>query len=471
MVVALIAAGCGGDGSPVEPPPVESAASLEVVAGADLRDTISARVRLPVVIEAQSASGAPVSGLTLHVSVHPDDMHRMLIRPSDAHPFTPAFTATTEIGRITVYAELGTRAGPARLIVNAPGVDADTVTLHVLPGAPVTAQLSPRDTVVLVNQRVRFRGPAVDRAGNFRDDPVTMRVTGAARVGGGSDPRELAVNGIGRSVVHLSSSVGGRTFTDSIVVMAVPRGKYAYVQDTLLVVSDLTGRDPVVWAGGAPAMPAWSSDGAWLLFVRDGSVWFTDEPGRAVRIDTRDLTDPQWPQFDPLKRSIILQARRPGEPPSIYRVTLEGAVEAMLSSRGHAGMPDVNWDTRRMTYISAGWPHVLIYNLDARTTGDYSTGGNGHPGTPIWVDDLRIAYVQSATGGPLRLLSLWDHGTRTLTDSHFVAGITLAGLDLIVGSDGTHLVMSEVPASDRAWLPATVLSHTRGRTPSHRPGS
>ncbi len=233
ICLGLLVAACGGDGSTA---PRE--ASIRIVAGAGVTDTIDANLVQALIVEVRASGGqlAPV-GTLVRFEAQPNPLPRTYYDPAVlvctlaaptcgpngfGDPAQLVADLTDAQGRAKVIVRLGHVAGPAAVQVIVPELGLSTsATFTVEPGAIAFVRAQAVDTTLQIGGTAVLRGHAVDRYDNVRSEVPTITA------GGGSAFTVDAASGTvtGQAMGEQSLYTRYGTLADTSLVRVVPIGR------------------------------------------------------------------------------------------------------------------------------------------------------------------------------------------------------------------------------------------------------
>lgn len=193
LVFSAVGAGCGGDPGPVDPPPPQPGASIEIAPLAGPIESFGASFILAVTV--RDVSGNMVSSPTVSWTSR-----------------EPPIVTVTESGRITAVAN-----GTARIVATSSDL-ADTLSVTVAQQV-ASVQVQPSlPTLELPGDTVRVSGQAVDARGNPVADagPVNWTV---ANVDVARIDTDGLIEAAGFGATALEAAVDGTTFSTQIEVI------------------------------------------------------------------------------------------------------------------------------------------------------------------------------------------------------------------------------------------------------------
>ena len=290
---------CGDDGTSPEP----HTPDIHILAGADVTDTIDARLiqALRVVVRDPAGEVVPntvVQFSTTAATAADGSTHNsVFVRRLDETTSTSAvFDTTTADGEAVANVRLGHVAGPAAVVITAPREGlVDTARYTVTPGGAVYVVLPVSDTAVQVDQSLDLAARAEDRYHNPRSDAVTFEVVG--------DALSVANAAVSASVPTRGAVIGRLAGSsrppDTTWVSVVPKATILAARGAQLGLSGLDGSALVM-------IPH-------PLEVGDEPAWY---PGGAAVLSTLGSF---------------------AQPYSLYRVELGGAVQQLIGEEAGIG--------------------------------------------------------------------------------------------------------------------------------------
>ena len=419
-------------------------ATLRIIAGAGISDTVTALPSQALVVEVRGPDGKPATGTVV----------RFLSLPIDAtHPYTlgvlvssPTSTFFTGFdgehadarGRATTLLQFGGVTGNARVAIQVPEFNlADTVPYTVHPGAAVGMAVFPRDTVLYRGASMQSRAAAVDRFGNSRSDPVTygpasggITISATGAVAAGSN--------VGRAwfVAHAAGA------QDTGWVSIVPAGMIAaydypssYGDTAGLVVVNLDGSGYHRLSVGVTqygASPVWSpagdrivydvpaNGGAEQLFATSlggGGALFLQSPPTALLAGT-------WPSFSHDGAHVFFSGLATGEGNfSLWQADADGHNAVQVGR--NVGCCGIDWrsspspDGTRLAFITGdlGGTSIRVWNVVADTEESWSVTGQ----SPRWSPTGGTIAYTTVYGGPLHMVNADGTNSLVLTPNRSYA--------------------------------------------------
>jgi len=279
--LALAATTC----AEVTAPRIASVASLHVVAGAGVEDTVDALLYQALVVEARDASGHPVPGVSIVFGA--DSATHVTIGRLDDFPFRTFAVDTTDArGQAAVLVQLGPQAGVGHVVATDTTSDAQVMAAYaVRAGAAASVDARPADSALYVGHAYALRAVVRDRRGNLRPDTVSFAVpagVSAVSLSGTTVRGEQ----IGRGYVVATSGA----LVDTAWVSVVPQGTIAAYGLGGVVVVNLDGSAYHLLYKQAPPedqaelQPQWSPSGDQIAFASWSELWIVDTGGTARRI-------------------------------------------------------------------------------------------------------------------------------------------------------------------------------------------
>lgn len=453
-------------------------APLEIVTGSSTTDTVQTRLSQALIVQVRSA-GQPLSGVVVRFTTIPGAnpySQPVLIAPLTSNYYT-SFAADSTNGRGTaaVLVQLGTIAGPAKILIEVPELGLqDTARYTVLPGAAASLTISVRDTNVTPGAQYSLAAAASDRFGNKRpNDAITF--TSRSPVATVDAAGKVTAVQEGRGTILVQTS----TKTDSAQVSIVPVGQLVVwnVASKLSTVNtDGSQLKVLTTSGDASLFPQWSPDGARVLI-------YEGDPGSNARISTVDMSgvrtliagpsdslraasygrftrDGSWIYFSGVGTNDVQFVT--------YRVKPDGTQLARVgptSAEGGSLRPDVSPDgTTEIFQTGAG----VLGSMDIATHTIKSFGLTGSfpryspDGTQIAYlsrqNGPEALYVMQADGSSSRQLSPANvyyqelGGVDWSPDGKWLIASTYNGLELVRVSDGLRLPL-RFPGFQAAWKP------------------
>jgi WD40 repeat protein len=417
----MIVSACSRDGTSLE------GASLRILAGANLTDTIGAQPTQGLAVQVRGASGSPERGVDVRFDATSTTSLMGVGTVGQSSPGTVAAATTDANGRAVVLVRFGNRSGAGFIAVSVPLFAlTDTARYTVQPGAAVRISISPRDTVLSRGEGFRYRGSTVDRANNPRPDAATYESTGSAVTVDNSGNVTAREEGAVR--IRVRASIGTASVVDSGNVTVVPSARVAWVANGLWV-SDVTGANRVQLGDVGSTAPSWDPTRDRLVFVRSAVLWLVDLNRNVTQLTLSNVSSPNWPQFSADGQWIFFQGND-ATGVRIFRIRPDGSGLENLTGTRTGSNPSPSPDGRSIAYASGG--SIVVQEL---ATGVFRTlTAAMQTLSPRWSPDGNwIAYVRSGQqelmlirpdGSDLRRVpghGLWE-GFSWSPDSRWIIG-------------------------------------------------
>jgi hypothetical protein len=401
-----------------------------MVAGANLTDTAGAAPSQALVVEVRDSSGAipPLGTVVRFSSVGAGPytyVYEALVESLTSTYFGTFATGNTDqAGRAGVLVKLGTKAGPARIVVAVPTLNlVDTARFTVNPGAAYRAFLTPVDTVLYVGKSFTLRGAVVDQWNNPRPDPVTWGSSGPGLTV--SSVGAVNTSAAGRYTITARSAIG----VSASSVSVVPQGRLATWSGASggagsIVTVDLDGSHQSTVAtvndGGIGAHPAWVPGSGTIVYTTvvnglqtlykigpDGvetPFFATTPPNVTHEAEPTPSADGKWLFFSAYDPRCQVPTYCP------YRAKIDGSAPELLSTMP-SSYPAPSPDGSRLAF-GAGYDGGTIKVLDVATRMESSWGVHG--GAPAWSPTgNQIAYL--GTGSLVWIMNADGTGAHELS--------------------------------------------------------
>lgn len=183
-LLASLLPACGGDpGGPTGGS--HASPGINIVAGADVTDTIGATLRQALKVVVRDANGQVMPNVVVRFSSPrveiPNGYFNAVLVGDVSSVGASSFLAETTSARGEALARivLGSVAGAGRVLIEVPeaGLEA-TATYTITPGAAARIVLPATDTTIAVGHSLVLSGRVVDRYGNARSDPLAYQAVG-----------------------------------------------------------------------------------------------------------------------------------------------------------------------------------------------------------------------------------------------------------------------------------------------------
>src|SRR5688572_27865617 len=400
VCLAAASSACGSSGESSTAP---GAASIRIVAGADVTDTVRARPVQALVVEVRER-GQLKHGLVVRFeSLPPSDSARryetaVTVSKAAQNSFGTLTSDTTNTsGRASALVQLGTVAGEARVLVTCPELGlADTATYTVLPGALSGVMITARDTVVRGGGTYNVRAAATDRFGNPRTEQVSFEsrsslasVDGTGRVNAGAE--------IGRGFIRVS--VGA--LVDTAWFTVVPTMNLTFVHtgpNGYRWIADLQNEGAVVrervqtTLSASHPVPSPTSDLIVYQLIENAisKIYLVDAAGaKRDLLAGAGFVSAYHPRFSPDGSFIYFSALN-NDGYGLWRVRSDGTdLKQIVSTYGYT-TPGISPDGKLIAYYD---PEMLVLDL--------STGKKVQIGPTGWFpafspDGARVAYLSGS---------------------------------------------------------------------------
>ena len=314
IFVLLVAAqaSCGDNNSTGPQHESGGEPGINVVAGANATDTIDASPAQALRVIVRDEMGRILPGAVVRFSSVP------IARPGGGTAPSVLVGDVSGVGAFTFIAEttsaagvamarvvMGQVAGAGAVAIAVPEAGLqDTARYNITPGAAYRAILPTADTTIMVGRTLSIAGRIEDRYGNLRTDAVRYELAGS-----------------------------GLTITGGAVSASAP------ARDAVVARSDLSSviRD-TVWVSVVPSVIIAARRGAKLMTASLDGTGLTEIPHVLNASD-------YGPEWHPDGQSLLAVLGSFGDPSSLYRVELDGAMQKVIdptaSSSGHSSVPGV----------------------------------------------------------------------------------------------------------------------------------
>lgn len=236
-LVCLVLAACGEDDDPTDPSDFGEP-GIELVAGSEQTDTIDAELDQALVVVVRDSAGELLPGVDV-VFESLSGPSFVLLRPLESRDYSYPVVLETDVrGRAAVRVTMGYNVGLARVRVLVPEFGfADTAHYVVEAGAPVRANVAPRDTARLPGGSYALRSSGLrDRRGNVvagNAEPVFSVISGPATVS------QEGVVTAGASIGRARIVAAYGRFEDTVSLSVVPEGYLVGVEAFTATAPDL----------------------------------------------------------------------------------------------------------------------------------------------------------------------------------------------------------------------------------------
>ena len=355
--------------------PERTGASIVVVSGGGVTDTIAVALPAPLVVEVRGPDGNVAPGVEVLFISGPDStaVPLVFIRRSSLTEYAAVAHGTTDgSGRTSVRLFTDYTAGRTEITVRAPTLAVETsASVTVQPGGPARVTVRPRDSLLFVNRSYRLEAGLVDRGGNA--------VVGTSTFASGSPAVQVSADGtvqakgIGRAKIAVQ--IGG--FADSAFTSVVPDGAIA-LYSFGSVLGESTGFAQVNLDGSAfkwiartgttgseyaPANPVarWIPGTRQLVYPRTaggGPRLFVGDSTESARRLIDEAYSVLWetdPEISSDGRWIYFVARDSVGAEAIWRVQSTGVAPERLTTEADGfrfGWPSLSPDGTRLAYVA-----------------------------------------------------------------------------------------------------------------------
>jgi hypothetical protein len=445
VLLVMLASSCRDATAPVR---ATAPASLRIVSGGAVSDTLHQWLPQPIVVEVRDSAGAAMPGVRVEFTPIPgrtpfgSTYARLFVAPPDTVTERAFHAATTDAqGHAAIRVGFSIAVGRTGIVIEAPeGGLRDTAWYTVLPGAPDLVTFPNRDTALVAGGTLEPRALVMDRFRNVRDDKVELTVGGALATVDAAGAVHAGDPGRG----WVSARVNYRV--DTMRVSVVPQATMAVVMQnadgswSLSVVSlDGQTRETIVTTRTPVKMPAWNRAGTEIAYNSgsDGSggdarlyvASMSGDNQRVLPTMPVALRTAYFPRFSPDGQWIYFtgDALYPGDPQgywtsaTTWRVRRDGSgVERLLPSDPTniyttAWEPDPTPDGTALILAYAG----LISRYDLATRTVTSLGPEGElPRLSPAGDQIAYFLVEPGLISPIYLMRTDGSGVRVLTPGH-----------------------------------------------------
>lgn len=404
LVIAVIpaAVACHGGGTePVLTP------GIRFVAGNNAADTVATALPQALTVEVHDQSGATATGAIVRFESVPVStpsypyyyggysnygVEAFVSRLDQQGRGTFAADTTDDAGRARVLVTLGSKAGPARVVVSVPAYAfIDTAEFTVRPGNAAHITLKVRDTLAIVGNSYTIGATVADIYDNPREnDAVAYTSTSSVVSVDGAGTVKAMAPGRGKVLVRAG------TYTDTAKVSVVPDGTLAvvttngatrYVATVKLDGSLLT---PLTAISSTVLLPRWNPAGTRVAFYeRDpgSNAGMYEVDMQKSRTSLVAVTDPPtqfFPRYSKDGQWVYFSGRNAAYGFSSWRAHLDGTGVEMLTdaTSSYQWEPSPSPDGTRVVLVANGTLSTMLLSTRAITslgvTGDvpeYSPDG------------------------------------------------------------------------------------------------
>ena len=416
--------GCGGEQTPSQPVNQEPmGASIKLVSGDKITDTVQAFIPTPLVFEVRDSTGQ--LAVRRHVSFQASVA--LLSSKADQPVFlgTTLLDSTDASGRVTIYVRFWKTPGPMTVAAKVDTLDVvDTARYTVLPGAATKLDMTPDDTALYAQNGFNVRAVVRDRLDNIRNDPIAF-TAGPLAVSVTSTGRVTAGD-IGR--VFVAATTG--SLVDTTWVSIVPHGTVAGFFDcgpgklTGLGVMELDGSGGRIIGSpngvyDYPISPSWSPDGQKIVYSTGSHVHVTDMSGADRRLTT--LATPSLeliPRFSVDGKWIWYSAGNEWPKVDLWRARADfsGSPEhvgpgAQPTSGYNLYWQPIAFPDGRVAFLDGGYGMYLLNSA----TGDFPYIKASVHGARYSVVRDQIAFVEAGALGTVNVMNRDGTGSRVIS--------------------------------------------------------
>lgn len=367
LIVCAFVAACGDPGSPDNAVTGPLKIALSAPPSGTVSDTIEAMLAAQLIATVTDASDRVVPDTAVQFLANGGVFFGTFPNAT----IRPITVKTDAEGKARVYMQLDTVAGHFRAKAQVLGTTAiDSVPVTVLPGAPASLVMAPRDSVLYVNNTSVLRVARLDRRKNSRTElpDFAIRTSGVVTLADST----ITGTAFGRTIIE--AEMAG--LKDSVVVSVIPTA--------------------TIVATGAPT--ANSIDAAFHVFNLDGS-------GHSI---IPNLTSTQYVQslrFEPAGDK-LLYADDVGSGVHLFSVSPSGGPPTQLTTDATAfdtteSQPQMTRDGTAIYFTKGVHNTLSVWSAS-------STGTNPSRLTPMgaaWEE-----YYPTPSPDGSRLAFIWDQG-------------------------------------------------------------
>ncbi|MBW3571622.1 MAG: hypothetical protein KY467_10990 [Gemmatimonadetes bacterium] len=419
LLLTTPVAGCSGDSTgPGNEPGHEP--GINIVAGANVTDTVSASLPLALRVVVRDAAGRILPGVVVRFSSVPivraggTTVPSVLVGDVSAAGASTFFADTTSADGVALARiVMGRAAGAGAVSIEVPEAGLqDTARYTITPGGAAKIVLPVVDTTIQVGRTMPLSGRVEDRYGNVRADTIIYEVAGTGltitggQVSAGAPARAAVVGRVDRSSLA----------PDTTWVSVVPAAMIAARRGDKLVTAALDGTGligiPHIHEAGDYG-PEWHPNGQSLLAVLGdafGSLYSVELGGATQQVIAPTMSsaggrsvpgvirgfiyspDAQWVYLsgNSCNYTAILYRLPVANPPAIERLSPTGADEC-FELVNH--WPSLSPDGARLAFENQTWNQsgysIRVMTIATRAVTQLVAGGQ----RPRWspTGDL-IAY-------------------------------------------------------------------------------
>jgi Tol biopolymer transport system component len=462
-----------------------STPGIRFVAGESIADTVGTVLPQALTVEVRDQSGAIATGAVVRFESVP-------ISAPNGYPFynyygveafvsrldqqgrgTFAADTTDGTGRARVIVALGSKAGPARVIVSVPAYAfTDTAEFTVRPGNAAHITLKVRDTLAIVGNSYTIGASVADLYGNPRaNDAVAYTSTSDVVSVDGAGTVKALSSGRGRILVRAGS------YTDTAKVSVVPDGMLAvvttdgftrYIATVKLDGSQLTQLTPI---SSTVLLPRWNPAGTRIAFYErdpgsNAGMYEVDlQKNRTPLVAVADPYTQFFPRYSKDGQWVYFSGATTSYGYASWRAHLDGTGVELLTNApsSYQWEPSPSPDGTRIVLVVSGTLSTLLLSTHAITS--LGVSGSVPEFSP---DGTQIAFrtasgqlgIMPADGGSMTAIA-----GSTYYDDYSAPSWSSDGKWIVIG--GSYSVPDLVSVSTHDVLPLTGMRNTT--QPSFRP--
>jgi hypothetical protein len=403
---------------------------IQFLAGADRSDTVLAVITQALVVEVRDSAGHRAPFGTL---VRFDAIERGFFDPeayvgalASQEFFSFHTEETDDNGRVAVLVKLGTKVGPARIIVSAPTLGlVDTAMYTALAGNPANISVTPEDTLLFVSGSYSAAAVVEDAYGNPRSDPVTWSAngTGISVTSAGV----VTATALGRHrITATAGSAAGSGFVSVAPRLQLLAWRHAFDQ-AQVVTMDLDGTNQRVLApvedGGIGAHPRWMPGTNTVIYTTMeaglqrlktvdangviSSFIASTPPTMSHQAEPTPSSDGNWIFF-----SAFVDACGSGGDYCIHRATKTGGSPTLLAAGFPSRQPAPSPDGSKVAFTRSDYSgEIQVLDIASSAISTWRVPGQHPSWSPL---GTKIAYLSD---GQIYLVNPDGTGRAQLTTS------------------------------------------------------
>jgi hypothetical protein len=362
VVACLALAGCsldaltGGSKGPIT-----------IVDGADVSDTIDARLLRALIVEVrvkgelQKGVEVRFNALPSTNALRPYELPILIAHLTDDLNYynTIIVDSTDASGKARVLVRLGSVAGAAGIAISVPQIGVvDTATYTVRPGNATRIGMSVRDTAVIIGATYNLGGAVTDKHGNVRTEVPTfapanpfVTVDAAGMV---------KTTSVGRALIVIKSGVFADTARVSVVPDATIVGVTANLGQRVLATAKLDGTGFLRLTSTVSniLLPRWNPTGTRVVFYEgdpstNSQLYSVDLSGTRTLVSTGGgLRTRFFPTYSADGQQLFFTAYSSSDDMEIWRSQADGSgIAELVSLRGlSVSDPSVSADGTKLVF-------------------------------------------------------------------------------------------------------------------------